>query len=123
MKSDNDTTATKSERHIYAHEGGAPWIVARSADEAAKLYGEIEGDSKAGRTFIQIPDDEPFPMCFEDDIPKGLTGDCECPPKDIEEDNYCMNCGDRNQVTLTAGEWANMKGPGAPETIFYEYGN
>jgi hypothetical protein len=122
MDKPNATETTFSpQRHIYACEYSALWVVATSADEAAKIYGETEGDSAAGRTFVQVPDDEEFPMCFEDDVPRGLERDCQCALEFIDDEDYCQNCGDRNTVTLPAGEWANMKGPGAPEIVFYEF--
>ncbi len=105
---------------MFRFHGGAPWVIARNETDAQHVLAADDRGRDGGYDDLErMPDDELFTMIYED-IPKGLTPDCDCPPDEIEDEGYCPNCGYRNSVTLTVAEWC-AKGDYFRDPVIWEW--
>jgi hypothetical protein len=107
-------------KHLFDCDGASPWVVATSVDEARKELANSDwAEIAASANIAQIPDDESFSLCF-DNVPEGLTPDCNHAKDDLYGE--CVeDCGeDASTVTMTATKWANI-GDKYRDRVFGEY--
>lgn len=111
--------------HLWKSDGGAPWAFAESADQARTLIAESPYDGHVPSVIEQVPDDEKFTMTF-DGVPDELESDCECYPEELgapDGEPYDCECGQSDNVTLTAGEWCARYPNKYLGAVFGEWGN
>jgi hypothetical protein len=115
---------TQADPHLWKCDGGAPWAIATTAEEARRLIlqSEYAQSINADTTIEQVPDDEQFAMAFED-RPEDLAAHFDCPHDRDEEFGECVeDCGEGlGGVTMTVAEWLSAPARKHLETVFGEY--
>lgn len=98
-------------RHVYKLDGGPPWVIARTPQEARE---RALDDDRAPRDFTrveQMPDDAPFTMLYSDPF--------DDDPVEVEECDYGCE-GYHNHVTMKCRDWARY-GFGIDGPVAWEF--